>query len=159
MPPPEPRCYEHLIKRAADKLNIKCIPNRLSIITQPLNGRPACHYCGQCNRGCMTNSNFSSPNVLLFPAQKTGRLTIKVNAMAREVATDQQLLGGATPQLAGGVERAQQPHDEPHHRPRHREDEAELLVHGGPPRTAPLRDVPLPAYPRARSRAKGPKRS
>ncbi|MBK8247428.1 MAG: GMC family oxidoreductase [Gemmatimonadetes bacterium] len=87
---PRPRCYELHVKRAADKMGIWCIPARLSVITQPLNGRAPCHYCGQCNRGCMTNSNFSSPNVLLFPAQKTGRLTITVNAMAREVATDAQ---------------------------------------------------------------------
>jgi choline dehydrogenase-like flavoprotein len=89
-PAPRPRCYELHVKRAADKMGIWCIPARLSVITRPLNGRAPCHYCGQCNRGCMTNSNFSSPNVLLFPAQKTGRLTIKVNAMAREVATDAQ---------------------------------------------------------------------
>ena len=38
-PPPKPRCYELLIKQAADKLHITCIPNRLSILTQPLNGR------------------------------------------------------------------------------------------------------------------------
>ena len=56
--------------RRRDKLGIWCIPSRLSIITKPLNGRCACHYCGQCNRGCMTNSNFSSPNVLLIPAHE-----------------------------------------------------------------------------------------
>ena len=87
--PPAPRCYELLVKEASDRLGIWCIPARLSVITKPLNGRAPCHYCGQCNRGCMTNSNFSAPNVLLFPAQRTGRLTIRTNAMAREVATDQ----------------------------------------------------------------------
>ncbi|MGA1321821.1 MAG: GMC family oxidoreductase N-terminal domain-containing protein, partial [Ilumatobacteraceae bacterium] len=59
----------------------------LSVITKPLNGRSPCHYCGQCNRGCMTNSNFSSPNVLIFPAMKTGNLTLITDAMAREVLT------------------------------------------------------------------------
>ena len=88
MPAPKPRCYELHVKRASDQLGIWCIPGRLSIITKPLNGRAPCHYCGQCNRGCMTNSNFSSPNVLLFPAQKTGKLTIVTDAMAREVTTD-----------------------------------------------------------------------
>ncbi len=87
-PPPKPRCYELLVKQAADRLNITCIPSRLSIITRPLNGRPACHYCGQCYRGCRTNSNFSSPSVLLKPALQTGKLTIIPNAMAREVMTD-----------------------------------------------------------------------
>lgn len=90
MPAPRPRCYELEVKRASDKLGIWCIPNRLSIITRPLNGRAPCHYCGQCNRGCMTNSNFSSPNVLLFPAQRTGKLTILTDAMAREVTTDER---------------------------------------------------------------------
>ncbi len=87
-PPPRPRCYELLVKQAADRLNITCIPSRLSIITKPLNNRPACHYCGQCGRGCRTNSNFSSPAVLLKPALQTGKLTIIPNAMAREVMTD-----------------------------------------------------------------------
>ena len=87
-PAPKPRCRELLVKKASDKLGVTCIPARLSVITKPLNGRAPCHYCGQCSRGCMTNSNFSSPNVLLFPAMKTGRLQIVTNAMAREVTVD-----------------------------------------------------------------------
>jgi choline dehydrogenase-like flavoprotein len=87
-PPPKPRCYELLVKQACDRLRITCIPSRLSILTQPLNGRRACHYCGQCGRGCSTHSNFSSPSVLLRPALATGQLKIVPNAMAREVMTD-----------------------------------------------------------------------
>jgi choline dehydrogenase-like flavoprotein len=85
LPPPRPRCYELMIKDSADRLGITCVANRLSIITRPLNGRAACHYCSQCNRGCRTNSNFSSPGVLIEPALKTGRLKLITNAMAREV--------------------------------------------------------------------------
>jgi choline dehydrogenase-like flavoprotein len=88
MPPPRPRCYELLVKKACDSVNVKCVPARMSILTRPLNGRAACHYCGQCGRGCATRSNFSSPTVLLPPAQATGRLTLLTNAMAREVLTD-----------------------------------------------------------------------
>jgi choline dehydrogenase-like flavoprotein len=84
-PPPKPRCYELLVQRASRKLGIPCVPARLSIITQAHNGRPACHHCGQCNRGCATNSNFSSPEVLIRPAVATGNLTLLTNAMAREV--------------------------------------------------------------------------
>ena len=96
LPPPRPRCYELLIKQASDRLNIPCVPSRLSILTKPLNNRPACHYCGQCGRGCATHSNFSSPSVLIPPALKTGRLKIITGAMAREVTIDD---GG----LANGV--------------------------------------------------------
>jgi choline dehydrogenase-like flavoprotein len=88
LPPPRPRCYELLVKRACDRLGITCIPSRLSILTRAHNGRPPCHYCGQCHRGCRTNSNFSSPGVLLGPARETGRLTILTDAMAREVTVD-----------------------------------------------------------------------
>jgi choline dehydrogenase-like flavoprotein len=88
LPPPKPRCYELMIKDAADRLNITCISSRLSIITRGHNDRPACHYCGQCGRGCRTNSNFSSTNVLLAPAQKTGRLTLRTHSMVREVNLD-----------------------------------------------------------------------
>jgi choline dehydrogenase-like flavoprotein len=88
MPPPKPRCYELMVQKACDRLGIPCVPSRLSILTQPLNGRPACHYCGQCGRGCATHSNFSSTSVFLPPALKTGRLEIVTGAMAREVTTD-----------------------------------------------------------------------
>ena len=90
MPPPKPRGYELLVKRAGDKLGIPVIPSRLSILTQPLNGRAACHYCSQCGRGCSTHSNFSTPSVLLPPAHKTGNLDLILHAMAREVLTDSE---------------------------------------------------------------------
>jgi choline dehydrogenase-like flavoprotein len=90
LPPPRPRCWELLIKQAADRRGITCIPSRLSVLTRPHNGRAACHYCGQCNRGCAVNANFSSTNVLVLPARETGRLTIIPNAMAREVTLDRR---------------------------------------------------------------------
>jgi choline dehydrogenase-like flavoprotein len=90
LPPPKPRCYELLVKQSCDRLGITCIPSRLSILTRPHNGRPACHYCGQCGRGCASYSNFSSPSVLLRPALATGRLRLITNAMARAVTTDPQ---------------------------------------------------------------------
>jgi choline dehydrogenase-like flavoprotein len=90
LPPPKPRCWELLVKQAADRMKVTCIPSRLSIITRPHHGRAACHYCGQCNRGCAVNANFSSPNVLIFPAMETGRLTLVTGAMAREVTLDQK---------------------------------------------------------------------
>ncbi len=89
LPPPRPRCWELFVKRAADRLRVTCIPSRLSILTRPHHGRAACHYCGQCNRGCATNANFSSTNVLVLPALASGRLTLVTHAMAREVTVNQ----------------------------------------------------------------------
>jgi choline dehydrogenase-like flavoprotein len=84
-PPPRPRCYELLVQQASKRLAIPCVPSRMSILTRPHNGRVACHYCGQCNRGCFVHANFSSPSVLLPPAMATKRLTLQTNAMAREI--------------------------------------------------------------------------
>jgi choline dehydrogenase-like flavoprotein len=86
--PPPPRVHEVLIQKACGKLNIPCVSSRLAIITKPLNGRAPCHYCGQCGRGCVTASNYSSSQVQIFPAMKSGRLTVIPNAMARELITN-----------------------------------------------------------------------
>ncbi|HJT70575.1 MAG TPA: GMC family oxidoreductase [Terriglobales bacterium] len=85
LPPPKPRCTETIIKKACDKIGVTCIPSRLAVITQAHNGRAACHYCGQCGRGCISASNFSSSQVMIPPAQKTGRFTLITEAMAREI--------------------------------------------------------------------------
>jgi len=61
LPPPLPRCHELLVKQAADRLHVTCIPARLSILTRPLNGRAACHYCGQCNRAAARSTRTSPP--------------------------------------------------------------------------------------------------
>ncbi|MGH9630749.1 MAG: GMC family oxidoreductase [Bryobacteraceae bacterium] len=87
-PPPAPRVHELLFKKAGEKLGIPVIPSRMAIITKPTNGRAACHYCGQCGRGCITASNYSSSQVQILPALKSGRLKIFPNAMARELITD-----------------------------------------------------------------------
>jgi choline dehydrogenase-like flavoprotein len=89
LPPPKPRCTELFVKKACDKLDITCIPSRLAILTKPHNGRRACHYCAQCGRGCITASNFSSSQVSIPDAQKTGRLTLITDAMAREIIVGQ----------------------------------------------------------------------
>ncbi|MFT5142340.1 MAG: choline dehydrogenase-like flavoprotein [Rhodothermales bacterium] len=88
MPPPAPRCHERHIMRAGAKLGIPVVANRLSVITEPLNGRAACHYCGQCGRGCATRSNFSVPSCLLPEALASGNLEIRTGAMVREVLTN-----------------------------------------------------------------------
>jgi choline dehydrogenase-like flavoprotein len=87
MKPAAPRVHEVLVKKSCDRLKIPCIPSRMAIITKNHNGRAACHYCGQCGRGCVTASNYSSSQVQIMPAMKTGRVKLINNAMAREIVT------------------------------------------------------------------------
>jgi choline dehydrogenase-like flavoprotein len=93
--PPKPRLHELFIKNAAGQAGVKVIPSRLSILTEPLpdnkDGRGSCQFCGQCNRNCSYwKADFSSPNVLIYPAMKTGNIDVTANAMVREVLTNNE---------------------------------------------------------------------
>ncbi|MGH9447502.1 MAG: GMC oxidoreductase, partial [Terriglobia bacterium] len=57
-------------------------------ITQPTNGRAPCHYCGPCERGCITHSYFNSYFTTVADAMKSGRCTHIANAMAYKVLMD-----------------------------------------------------------------------
>jgi choline dehydrogenase-like flavoprotein len=87
-PPGALKSHDVLVQRACAKLGIRAVSARQAVITTPLNGRPPCHYCGQCGRGCMTASNYAASYVQIFPAMKTGRVQVIANAMARELITD-----------------------------------------------------------------------
>jgi choline dehydrogenase-like flavoprotein len=87
-PPGALKAHEVLVQRACAKLGIRAIASRQAVTTVPRDGRPACHYCGQCGRGCLTRSNYASSYVQIFPAMGTGRVDVIANAMAREVITD-----------------------------------------------------------------------
>src|SRR5437773_4186600 len=88
LPPIAPRVHETLVQKACQKLSIPCVPSRMAMLTKPVHGRAACHYCGQCGRGCQTASAFSSSQAMIFPAMKTGKLNIITHAMARELITN-----------------------------------------------------------------------
>ncbi|MFZ1529348.1 MAG: GMC family oxidoreductase [Ferruginibacter sp.] len=92
LPPPKPRLHELMIKKGAAASSVPVIPSRLSILTKKINDdRGVCFFCGQCYRNCsMAKADFSSTNVLIYPALKTGNVDIIANAMAREVITDKE---------------------------------------------------------------------
>src|SRR5690606_31117275 len=82
------KVHEELVYRACARLGIKATSSRHAVITSPLNGRTACIYWGQCGRGCRFGSNDASSYVQIFPAMRSGRLTVVTDAMARELVTD-----------------------------------------------------------------------
>ena len=61
---------------------------RLANITKPINGRAPCHYCGPCERGCVTHSYFNSAFTTVADALKTGNCTHIPNAMVYQVLMD-----------------------------------------------------------------------
>jgi choline dehydrogenase-like flavoprotein len=71
--------------RVKEKLGWTVTPTRTANLTRPLNGRAACHYCGPCDRGCITHSYFNSAFTTVADARQTGRCTLIPNAMAYQV--------------------------------------------------------------------------
>jgi len=91
LPPMQMNCGEKFVRDQVAKhfggdrvLTI----GRAAILTQEHRGRAACHYCGPCERGCITRSYFSSLNATLPAAGKTGRLTLRPYSVVHSVSFD-----------------------------------------------------------------------
>jgi choline dehydrogenase-like flavoprotein len=67
------------------KFGWRVMPDRVAVLTVPHRGRPACHYCDECQRGCFTASYFNSPSVTLPAAARTGKLTLVSDAVVSHV--------------------------------------------------------------------------
>jgi choline dehydrogenase-like flavoprotein len=70
------------------KFGWRVIPDRVANLTVAHRGRPACHYCDQCQRGCHTASYFNSPSVTLPAAARTGKFTLVSDAVVSNVLID-----------------------------------------------------------------------
>lgn len=82
LPPMRLSCGSLLAKKVIEeKFGWRVMPDRVANLTVPHNGRPACHYCDECSRGCYTASYFNSPAVTLPAAARTGRLTLVSDAV------------------------------------------------------------------------------
>ncbi len=86
------RCGELIIRKAClEKLGpqYRMFPVRKAINTEPHGGRPVCHYCGHCMRGCDVDAKYTSANSAIPAALRTGRLTLATGAVAREIELDE----------------------------------------------------------------------
>src|SRR5262245_3808545 len=98
LPPMALTCGEQVLKRAVDKLGDpqrRVIIGRTAILTRPIHqgtpdARPACHFCGHCDRGCTTRSYFSSPASTLPAAARTGRMKLITHAVVSHVVVDRR---------------------------------------------------------------------
>jgi glucoside 3-dehydrogenase (cytochrome c) catalytic subunit len=97
-PPMGLTCAETLFRnRVKAKLGHTVTLGRSANITKPINGRAPCHYCGPCERGCVTHSYFNSAFTTVADALMTGNCTHIPNAMVYKV------LMNADKNRAGGV--------------------------------------------------------
>lgn len=88
LPPMAFRCAETALREATERTwgrDRVVTMGRCAILTVPHQGRKACHYCGPCERGCITHSYFSSLGSTLPAARQTGRLTIRPDSVVERV--------------------------------------------------------------------------
>jgi glucoside 3-dehydrogenase (cytochrome c) catalytic subunit len=86
LPPMSLSCGGKLAREVVGKkFGWVVMPDRVANLTVVHRGRPACHYCDQCQRGCYTTSYFNSPSVTLPAAARTGRLTLASDAVVSHV--------------------------------------------------------------------------
>lgn len=90
LPPLPWRCSERILARATRRMGFPVISVRKAALTVPYDNRPPCHYCGHCMTGCDVSSIFTTPDCTLPKAQATGNLTLRTNALAREILVDRE---------------------------------------------------------------------
>lgn len=91
LPPAPLKCSDEILQRGAARLGIKLIHVRKATLTRFTNGRPACHYCGNCMAGCDIVAKYNSADVQLYPAEReTGKLEIRENSIVYELAVDNE---------------------------------------------------------------------
>ena len=84
--PPMPlNCAETIFTAACQGLGWRSTHRRLAQLTRPLNGRPPCHYCGNCVNGCEVGAMFNPIAVTLPPALKTGNLEVRTDSVVARV--------------------------------------------------------------------------
>ena len=83
-------CAETLFQSACKKIGFPCTPRRVAQLTKPLNGRPPCHYCGNCVNGCDVNAMFNTVGTTLPPALKTGNVTVLCDSVVSHVLMDKE---------------------------------------------------------------------
>jgi choline dehydrogenase-like flavoprotein len=92
--------------KGARALGLGWQANSRAALSQAWNGRPACNYCGACNKGCPRADKGSADVTFIHAALMTGRCTIRplspvIRIEARDDRVDAVLVGRAD----GGIER------------------------------------------------------
>jgi choline dehydrogenase-like flavoprotein len=89
LPPMPFRCLDYILQKACERIGVPYLPDRCAQLTVAHNEHPACHYCGNCSRGCDVGAFFSPTWFTIPDAEATNRLTLLTNALARSVLVDE----------------------------------------------------------------------
>jgi choline dehydrogenase-like flavoprotein len=85
LPPMPLNCAETIFTAACRSLGWPTTHRRLAQLTRAHNGRPPCHYCGNCVNGCDVGAMFNPLAVTLPPALQSGNLEIRTDSVVAHV--------------------------------------------------------------------------
>jgi choline dehydrogenase-like flavoprotein len=88
LPPFKFRCLDYILEAGCNKVGVPYLPDRCAQLTQPHEGHPACHFCGECTTGCDVGAFFSTPYFLLPKAEATKKLELRTDALAKNILVD-----------------------------------------------------------------------
>ncbi len=89
--PPHPwRCTEIDLKRRLARIGVPVLSERTAALSAAHDGRPKCHYCGGCGRGCGVGARFSTLDGLVPKLQRLPNFTLQTHAIAYEVPVDDE---------------------------------------------------------------------
>jgi choline dehydrogenase-like flavoprotein len=93
--PPRLRCSELIAQRKLANLGVKLIPVRKAVLLKSKGNRGACHFCGHCMDVCDVRAVWSSDVTVIHEAMATGKLTLRTNALAREILVNKDGLASS----------------------------------------------------------------
>jgi choline dehydrogenase-like flavoprotein len=88
-PPHKLRCSEQLLMDSGKTVGVPVLANRTANLSVNYDGRPACHYCGECGRGCDVRARFSTLDVIVPKLRSRPNFALRTNAAVHQVLVDE----------------------------------------------------------------------
>lgn len=87
--PPHPFSdTSRILQHGAERIGMHWQANNRAALSQTFDGRPACNYCHNCNRGCPRGDKGSADVTFIRQAELTGKLQIKTGLSVLKLEND-----------------------------------------------------------------------
>ncbi len=87
--PPHPLSKaSKLLQQGSAKSGFSWVANSRAVLSENYDGRPACNYCNNCNRGCPRRDKGSADVTFMHKALATGKLELRPNSRLLKIVPD-----------------------------------------------------------------------
>jgi choline dehydrogenase-like flavoprotein len=103
LPPHRLSYASQKLAAGCEKLGLSFVANARAALSEPYDGRPACNYCGNCNRGCPRIDKGSADVTFVAKAEATGRCEVRTDTRVLRVEGGENDRVGGVEILSGGA--------------------------------------------------------